>query len=95
MIKLTKVQQQTARALATLTKENPQKRFFTAEEVKVERLRDIRPAKKNEKTYLRTTRTALTQLSQVVPVLVAKTKVGWSLTDTGVVLSRTQLEVDI
>lgn len=93
MIKLTRAQQQTARALATLTKENPQKRFFTAEEVKIERLRGT--AKKNDKAYLRTTRTALTQLSQVVPVLVAKATVGWSLTDTGVVLSRTQLGVDI
>lgn len=92
MIKLTNVQQQTVRALATLTKES-QKRFFTAEEVKTERLRGL--LIKNDKTYLRTTRTALTQLSRVVPVLVNKAKVGWSLTDTGVVLSRTQLGVDI
>lgn len=94
MIKLTEAQRQTATALAKLTKNAPHMLFFTAEEIRNERLREIRKEEKNQ-TYLRTTRNALGQLNRIVPTLTDFNAIGWKLTDVGKVMARSQLGIEI
>ena len=93
MIKLTETQQQTAIALAQLTKAMPQTMFFTAEEVRDVRLREI--GKEKNRTYLRTTRNALMQLHELTPTLTTFNVIGWRLTNVGKVMARSQLGVEI
>jgi hypothetical protein len=94
MIKLTEAQRQTATALAKLTRDSPQKLFFTAEEVRNTRLLEIEKEEKNQ-TYLRTTRNALGQLNKIVPMLATGNAIGWKLTDVGRVMARSQLGVEL
>lgn len=94
MIKLTEAQRQTATALAKLTKDSPQKLFFTVAEVRNTRLLEIKKEEKNQ-TYLRTTRNALGQLNKIVPMLATGNAIGWKLTDVGRVMARSQLGVDL
>lgn len=94
MIRLTEAQRQTATALANLTREIPQKPFFTAEEVRNERLLGLKKEEKNQ-TYLRTTRNALGQLNRIVPMLATSNAIGWRLTEVGKVMAKSQLGVDL
>jgi len=94
MIKLTEAQRQTALALAVLSRSIPQKRFFTVEEIRDLRLRDIGKEEKNQ-TYLRTTRNALNQLKGIVPTLATNNTIGWSLTAVGRVMAHSQLGIEV
>lgn len=94
MIKLTETQRQTAVALANLTKAAPSKMFFTAEEVRNERLRELDKEERGQ-TYYRTTQNALRQLHKLVPTLTTSNAVGWRLTAVGLVLARSQLGVEL
>lgn len=94
MIKLTEVQRQTALALAVLARSVPQKRFFTVEEIRDLRLRDMGKEEKNQ-TYLRTTRNALNQLKGTVPTLATNNAIGWSLTAVGRVMAHSQLGIEV
>lgn len=94
MIKLTETQQQTATALAKLTKAMPQTKFFTAEEVRNVRLYAIGKDVKNQ-AYLRTTKTALKQLHMMVPMLTIDNAIGWKLTEVGRLMARSQLGIEL
>jgi len=89
MIKLTRVQEEIAVALARLAKTT------TKKWQPLPAIRDQRMAGKVDPKgiYLRTTENALLQLKELVPQLVKNNAVGWCLTSAGAAMVEVQLGV--
>ena len=91
MIRLTPVQSQVLISLGTLTREQPNQKWFTTRMITEHRL--IATNKKSNQTFYRTTQNALNQMNKHVPQITTHSVVGWRLTPSGLALVDTQLGV--
>jgi hypothetical protein len=91
MIRLTPAQQQSLAALARLERETGIQRYFSVSLVRDRRV--LAMGKKPTEVYLRTTATALEQISEIVPSLLDHNHNGYRLTAAGRAVAETQLGV--